>query len=121
MRFFFNNSRCREHGRLYGADAFYDLNLTGKQATMATDVKPGDQCIVATPIRDGMIEFGWFSFAHAQVLPLPEEPGSSVLVFFGNRLRTETLSKADAVHTEPYSVYFNVNGDFKRPSVVAAL
>ena len=39
-------------------------------------------------------------------------------VQFGKRLRSKILSKADAAETEPYSVFFNVNGHFKRPSVI---
>ncbi len=59
----FNNCRCRDHAGLYGKDAFYDLNTTGLQATMATDLSPGDQCIVATYAENGDVVFDWFKFA----------------------------------------------------------
>lgn len=118
MPFLFNNCRARDHATLYGVDAFYDLYCTGKQAAMAADIAPGDQCIVATTAANGDIEFGWFSFSHEELLPAPDEPGTKVRVLFGRRIRSETMPRSKAVRTEPYSVFFNVNGHFKRPSVI---
>lgn len=51
-------------------------------------------------------------------MEMPDEPGSTVRVFFGEALRLETLSRSDAAEAEPYSIFFNVNGHFKRPSVL---
>ena len=48
MPIFFNNCRCRDHVGLFGATAFYDLNTTGLQAKMATSLKPGQECVVAS-------------------------------------------------------------------------
>jgi hypothetical protein len=36
---FFNNCRARDHAGIYGGNAFYDLNRTGKQAEMANNLK----------------------------------------------------------------------------------
>jgi hypothetical protein len=84
---------------------------------MATNLKRGDECVVATPDASGNIVFSWFSFSHKAVMPA--EDGIGVRVLFGEWLRSDTLSRADAVATEPYSVFFNVNGHFRRPSVIS--
>jgi hypothetical protein len=49
MPVFFNNCNMREHTRIYRSDAFYDLNPYGQQAGMATGLKRGEECVVATP------------------------------------------------------------------------
>ncbi len=113
---FFNNCRARDHVGIYGGSAFYDLNRTGKQAETATDLKRGEECIVATPNEDGDIEFVWFSFTQEKIMP--DENGVATRVQFGKRLQSETLSKKRAAKAQPYAVFFNVNGHFKRPSVI---
>ncbi|MGD0209655.1 MAG: hypothetical protein ABSC14_01585 [Desulfomonilia bacterium] len=118
MRFYFNNCLSRDHAALYGIDAFYDLYRSGKQAEMATNLKPNDECVVATTAPNGEITFDWFTFTHEDILPMPDEPGTRVRVLFGKRIRTETMPKSTAARTTPYSVFFNVNGHFKRPSVI---
>jgi hypothetical protein len=117
-RFFFNNCQRRRHAMLYPQGAFYDLNQFGRQVNMATDLSPGDECVVATPTEDGDIEFIWFSFTHERIMEMPDEPGSKVRVQFGERIRSECLPKSETASTEPYSAFFNVNGHFKRPSVI---
>ena len=118
MPVFFNNCRARDHAGLFGAAAFYDLNTTGRQATMATNLERGEECIVATPARGGDIVFSRFSLSREALMPDPDEPGTTVRVFFGNLIRSKRLSKAEAATTEPYSVFFNVIGNFKGLSVI---
>ena len=83
---------------------------------MATDIQAGDECVVATPAQDGEIEFGWFRFSHKQVMP--DDTGKRLRVFFGQPIRSDRLSKTEAATGEPYSVFFNVLGHFKRPSAL---
>lgn len=118
---FCNNRRRLAHASLYGAGAFYDLRRDGRQATMATDLRPGDRCVVATPTEDGEIQFSWFTFLHDKVKPIkPAEPGVTVRVLFGESIQgmSETMSKTAARGVEPYDYFFNVDGGFKRPSVM---
>lgn len=115
---YFNNCRCRDHVGLFGLTAFYDLNTTGHQADMATNLKRGEECIVATYGDEGEIVFDWFSLSRESLRPDPDEPGKNARVFFGKKVKSERLSKARAAKTEPYSVFFNVLGSFKRPSVI---
>ncbi|MBA4186888.1 MAG: hypothetical protein C0467_02600 [Planctomycetaceae bacterium] len=79
----FNNCRSRPHAELYGGDAFYDLNQSGAQANMATDLELGQHCCVATPTANNDIEFGWFTFREERSLPDPDELSVTVRVFYG--------------------------------------
>lgn len=118
MPVFFNNCRCRDHLGLFGATAFYDLNTTGLQAKMATGLKPGQECVVASYDEEGGVVFGWYILSKESLEPDPDEPGTHVRVFRGKLIKSERLSKTNAAKTKPYSVFFNVRGGFKRPSVV---
>lgn len=108
--FFCFNTDRREHARLYGV-AFYDLELDDRRLKTADGLTPGDECLVATPTRDGgTIEFGWFSFLHQREMPDPDKPTTNVRVLFGKRTKSETLSRADAMQREPYSEFFKTDG-----------
>ena len=115
---YFNNCRSRPHAEIYGSDnAFFDLNRFGKQATMATNLEVGEKCIVATQneMRD-TVEFVEYSFIRETIKP--DEKRVPTRVQYGKRLRSKTMSKVDAAKSKQYGVFFNVNGDFKRPSVI---
>jgi hypothetical protein len=114
----FNNCRSRPHAELYGSNAFYDLNQFGAQANMATELEPGQHCCVATPTESEDIEFGWFCFREERLMPDPDEPNSTVRVCFGEWLGSETLTRAEAIGTEPYAQFFDFNGHFKRRSAI---
>ena len=116
MPTFFNNSSARKHRGLYPVP-FFDLNLSGRQEAMATNLQVGDECVVATPGQSGEVVFQWFKFSNEQILP--DEEGRNVRVFYGLPLRSESLPKAVAAQTDPYAVFFDVNGHFKRPSAIA--
>ena len=118
MPVFFNNCRCRDHVGLFGATAFYDLNTTGLQAKMATNLQPGQECVVASYDENGGVLFGWYTLTKESIEPDPAEPGMKVRVFRGKPIKSEQLSKSKAAKTKPYSVFFNKRGDFKRPSIV---
>ena len=100
MCFFFNNCHARNHAVLYPAGAFYDLYQVGRQANMATNLRPGDECVVATPAEGEDIDFSWFSFTHERVMHMPDEPGTRVWVLFGKLIRSDHLPKAEAAGRE---------------------
>jgi len=123
MRFYLNNAIARNHARLYPVGAFFDLHKTGRQGKMARDLQVGDECVVATPIARGDIEFSWFRFSHERELDIPDEPGGKGRVLFGTPMEPperlpKRLPKAIAAEAEPYSVFFNTKGHFKRWSVI---
>jgi hypothetical protein len=110
----FNNCWARPHAQLYGAEAFYDMDQSDRQANIATILRPGQHCCVLAPAGNGNIEFGWSSFSHVRLMEMPDERGTFVWVFFGERLGSETLSRAEAIASDPYTCFFDVNGHFKR-------
>jgi hypothetical protein len=111
-----NNSNRREHERIFGSGAFYDLATVGYQATKATNLSVGQQCIVATPDKDGKIVFSWYEFLREVVQQ--DDEGNSCRAFFGKRIKSDTLSKGDAARDVLYSAFFDKNGNFKRQSVI---
>jgi 5-methylcytosine-specific restriction endonuclease McrA len=113
---YFNNCKGRDHARIFGRDAFFDLNVTGQQAKQALNLPVGQNCVVASYASDGGITFDWYSLTEETVLP--DDQGTECRVFFGNLTSTETLSKSAALGTKRVSPFFNVNGHFKRPSVI---
>jgi hypothetical protein len=116
---YFNNCHNRDHVRMYGRGAFYDLNTKGFQSTLARNLQVGQKCIVASTGNNREIVFSWFSFLRDDVMP--DERGILCRVFFGEFIKSESYSKAEAAHKEPYSTFFDINGNFKRLSVVKAL
>jgi hypothetical protein len=114
--FFFNNCLQREHARIFGSGAFYDLNTTGFQSPLAKNLSVGEHCIVATPVKGGQIEFGWWLFSKETIKP--DDDGKPCRVLFGTPSKSETLSKGDAARDGQYSIFFNKKGDFKRQSVL---
>jgi hypothetical protein len=114
----FNNCRSRPHAQLYGVGAFYDLNKHGRQARMASDLRPGQHCCVATPAEGENIEFAWYRLSHERDMPDPDDPSSMLRVFFGEWLGSHTLTRAEAIATHPYAQFFNVNGHFKQLSAI---
>ena len=116
--FYFNNCHGRDHVRLYGKGAFYDLDTTGFQSTKATDLIPGQKCVVATRGSYDNITFNWYSFQREAVMN--DNTGASCRVLFGDFLRSEELSKSEAAQHSHYANFFDVNGNFKRHSVIEA-
>ena len=117
MAYLFNNCARRDHVKLFGAGAFYDLDLTGRQANMARTIRPREICIVATPDHYGaIISFGWYEFDEERLLP--DEKGVLVRVFFGTKSRSISMNRSMALQADPYQEFFNKLGHFKRISVI---
>jgi hypothetical protein len=123
MPILFNNCGGRKYDTLYEEDngtmAFFDLNTTGLQAKMATNLQRGDACVVAA-YEDGDVIFKWYSFSHFSRQRNPDGTKTKVRVLWGNQIKSKSkrLAKAKAKTTEPYRHYFNRLGHFKRRSVI---
>ena len=114
--FFFNNCNGRDFVGIYGiADAFFDLGVTGFQAALAADARPGDICLVATATTDGQVRFTRFRLERIEARV--DEVGIVERVFCGPPLQSETLAKTAAARDGVYGVFFNRLGHFKRQSV----
>ena len=118
----FNNCQNREHERLFGRGAFYDLNVTGVQAMQAVGLQAGQDCVVATTAPDNRVIFTWYSFFRERLLCEHGNDSDSTRyrVFFGDPLLAETFSKEDAAAHPRYSAFFNVKGHFKQQSTILA-
>lgn len=110
--YYLSNCNARQHARMFGSGAFYDLGVTGHQARLATDLSKDQQYVVATPTKDGKIAFEWFRFSRMTVKP--DDEGIRCRVFFGDSIKEGKLNKGDAARHPLYSIFFNKNGDFKR-------
>ncbi len=115
---FFNNCVNRDHQKLFGPGAFFDLEAKGSQAALALGLQPGDICIVA---RYGdkertVVDFSWYSFTEEtnQI----DEKGTPARVLRGVLNKSESLSKIEAACDARYQHMFDKNGNFKRPSVL---
>jgi 5-methylcytosine-specific restriction endonuclease McrA len=119
---YFNNCKNREHERLYGSGAFYDLCITGIQATQVHDLPAGRPCVVVTTAPDNRGIFTWYSFRKERLLRERgnQQDRTRYRVFFGDRLMSETFSKEDAPVHPRYSAFFNVKGHFKQQSTISA-
>ena len=115
---YFNNCKRRPHEAIFGPQAFFDLGVSGRQAKQATNLPIGQRCVVASYDDDGNTVFDWHSLANETVLH--DSESEQCRVFFGPLTLTETVTKASAAKKPQYSPFFNVNGDFKRPSVLIA-
>jgi hypothetical protein len=66
--------------RIFGSGAFFDLAPVGYQATKATNLSIRQQCIAATPEKDGKIVFSWYDFLREVVKQ--DDAGNSGRAFF---------------------------------------
>jgi hypothetical protein len=110
--YYLSNCKGRQHARMYGGGAFYDLDVEGHQAKLATDISKGEKCVVATPKKNREIAFEWFVLARI-VIKRDDERDVLCRVFFGDRIDEETLSKGDAARHPLYRIFFDKNGGFK--------
>jgi len=113
---YFNNCKRRRHVAIFGVNAFFDLGVSGHQAKQATDLPVGQRCVVASYDDEDNTVFNWHSLSEESVLA--DSKNEQCRVFFGPLTATETLTKSSASKAARYSPFFNVNGDFKRPSVL---
>src|SRR2546427_4401467 len=97
---------------MYGSGAFYDLNTTGFQATLANHLPVGETCLVASRAKDSRINFDWYKFLRETVKP--DNTRTPCRVLFGEHFKSETLSRGDAMRDGVYSRFFDKNGNFKR-------
>ncbi|HEX4000135.1 MAG TPA: hypothetical protein VHX65_16395 [Pirellulales bacterium] len=118
---YFNNCKNRPHERLFGLGAFYDLNVSGIQASQAVGLLSGQDCVVATTAADNRVTFTWYSFLRERRLhERDSEDRTLYRVFFGDALHAETLSKEAAAAHSRYRAFFNVRGYFKQQATISA-
>jgi len=112
---YFNNCHNRDHVKLFGNGAFFDLGTSGRQRTQGRDLSPGQRCVVAERASDNQVTFKWYSFMYEALLR--DERDIPARVFFGRLLASESLAKQTAASSDRYSALFKANGDLKNGSV----
>ena len=113
---FFNNCKCRDHVKLYGAGAFFDLDADGHQGNLALNLPVGQRCVVASYEDDGRVMFKWFLLSEEKLMS-DENDGKS-RVFIGKLINKKVLTKDAAAKSPCYSTLFNRRGQFKQVSVI---
>jgi len=121
MLVYMNNLHGRDHEHIYGSGAFFDLDLTGRQAAMLPTIGAGQTCIVAscenkTEGKSGMVVFKTYIFEREAELK-SEVDGVSCRVLFGTLDGTVKMSKDIACEDRRFEPFFNKDGNFRRPSV----
>jgi hypothetical protein len=115
---YFINCGNRDHERLFGPGAFFDLGVNGKQSTMAQNLLPGDTCIVARYADKNrtIVKLTWYSYTHDTTQT--DDKGTPQRVLHGILNKVESLKKSDAAADARYLNMFAKNGSFKRRSVL---
>lgn len=116
MPHYLNNCANRDHKKLYGDDAFYDLDTSGSQATKHYDFRRGDLCVVASQPTAETITFAWYKFIEFRFFV--DDKGMNCRVLFGTFEKDESMPKTDAAEHKYYLPFFDKNGNFKRQSVL---
>lgn len=117
---FFSNLANRNYQNLYGADAFYDLETSGYQAGLATNLRSGDLCVVARYEDPGKttVRFAWYRFDRETCET--DDQGKAQRVLRGELKTTEILRKTEAAADPRYNRMFDKLGLFKQAPVIAA-
>ena len=116
MLYLLNNAHGYEHSEEYDdRNAFYDLELSGYQANFAFE--EGIECIVATLDSHGNVDFVHFVFLYQSTHTVNSD-GKEYRILFGRKLDCKRLTKIESARTEPYKSLFDINGNFKRRSVI---
>ena len=119
MLYLLNNCAGYKHSEEYDdPNAFYDLELSGYQTNF--EFQKGVECVVATPDSHGNVDFVHFTFSHESTRAANSD-GKRYRVLFGRKINFKRLTKIESAKIEPYKSLFDVNGNFKRRSVIQIL
>lgn len=117
MRAYMNNLSGRKHAQIYGDGAFFDLDLTGRQATMLRGIAPNTVCLVATYADRAHSKVTISTYLLEREANCPSEtPGEICRVFFGAKQREITLPRSEAPDHAEFAPFFNRERNFLRGS-----
>jgi hypothetical protein len=125
MLVYLNNLNKRPHKSIFKSqEAFFDLNLKGRQAAMLQDIRPQQKCIVAsykdTARGKGSVVVFENVVFQREATCQSKEDGVSYRVFFGEIVNAVEISKLAAAKDPLYAPYFNNLGHFKRLAAFSA-
>lgn len=121
MIYFFNNCQNLPHAAMYSGDAFFDLWTSGKEDSLVAELRPGDDCWVAsyrdrTKAGRRVLVLRRFSFTGSRREPDPSESTRTVWVLDGKLMDQKVLPKEEAARHPLYACLFDVRGHFKQVS-----
>jgi hypothetical protein len=118
-----NNCRNRDHVKLFGEGAFYDVDANGSQGNWKGVIRQGDHCIVATrekasnkKVLERKVYFRTFELETTKTMSAKNEGPNDV--FFGRFIEEFSCLQREAINMPPYSFFFNCNGYFLMRSVI---
>jgi hypothetical protein len=113
-----NNCRGRPHSKIYGPDAFYDVDAAADdQVASVRALAPGDACVVASKSAGSDVVLVRYKFAKSATER--DDQGDPCVVLYGSFVATETMTKSAAAASAAYQGFFDKNGNFKRRSVLS--
>jgi hypothetical protein len=118
-----NNLHGREHEKIFGHQAFFDLNLFGQQAAMLRNIPSQQECIVVSyknkkrADKDPIVEFKTY-ILQKEAFCESENVGVFCRVFFGEIKETISMLKSEALKMPSYAPLFNKVGHFKQRSII---
>jgi hypothetical protein len=114
---FLNNCQLRPHSEIFNEEyAIFDLSVPSVGFDAFTGVKFGSIVIVANKISDSEIVFKTCRYTAKKLMD--DNIGIRCLVLLGDVMNEEVLAKSEAAKHKLYKNYFDVNGNFKRASVL---
>lgn len=125
---YFNNCRDRDYRAHYGRhgveDCFYDLDTFEPQVSQAKNLRPGQECIVATvskasranlPLPSRPVRFGKYIFRAER--KLRDLKGNVCRVLCGKHVGTVATHR-QGVAPKRFPMFFNKNGHFLQQSTI---
>lgn len=116
MTVFLLNNHNRDHKKLFGPDAFYDLDTDKSQANKVHMFHKDDYCVVLDEPRKGCVVLKWYRFKGFRPA-IDEANRKQVRVLFGPFIKQESMTKEQAFQHSTYNKFFKATGDFKQGSV----
>jgi len=114
---FLNNCQLRRHSEIFNNEnAIFDLTIPSVGFDAFTGVKFGSVVIVANKISDSEIVFKTCRYTAKKIMD--DDIGDRCLVLLGDVINEEILTKIEAARHKLHKHYFDVNGNFKRASVL---
>lgn len=121
---YLNNCRGYDYFDRYGwEDAFYDLNIEGRQANQAANLQVGQECLVATvelsrlPLLKRPVRFSRHSFRREKRRFGPRH--EMLRVLRGDHIGSDVVLPQGGAAADPrFEMFFNKKSHFRQKAVI---
>jgi hypothetical protein len=118
MLYYLNNWRNRDHARIYGGSAVFDLWADGVEDKRVREMQPGDTCLILSRASEVNVAVSRCVFTNAVRGPDDHAARRGVWILHGTTSGREVLPKADASRHSEYARFFNKLGHVCQWSVL---